>query len=118
MEEKNDEIYPYNYCPDCGQLKMKTDQEHNYVCENCGARYSIDDYLLSWELFQKELLLQLIEEFVQPGYGKCISYNNANYIVGFDSEGQLVIEPYQLQQGEEEGMWVRISLESENLQEE
>lgn len=109
MEDK--ENFP---CPDCGQQTMQLIKDQELLrCNNCNLELTLDTYAMSLQIAQKELIIQALKLFLEPGTGRCIKYNNKYYIVGFDKNYDIIVEKYELKQNEEEGMYVKISYENQ-----
>ena len=65
------------------------------------------------QMFEKQLVISLLKEFIENGVGKCITHNQKTYIVGIDQDGQIFTQRYQLGQGEEVGMYVSLKFNSQ-----
>ena len=75
MEDK--ENFP---CPDCGQQTMQLIEDQELLrCNNCNLELTLDTYAMSLQIAQKELIIQALKLFLEPGTGRCIKYNNKYY---------------------------------------
>ncbi len=104
--QNNKEYFP---CPDCGQQTMELIEDKNILkCNNCESELTLDTYAISLELAQKQLIIAALKLFLDAGTGRCVKFNDKYYIVGFDQDYDIVTERYQLKQGEQEGMYVKL----------
>lgn len=103
-------------CPVCGKHSMDqkiANGQALMVCKECKEQIPFEVYLLSMQMFEKQLLISLLKEFIENGVGKCITHNQKTYIVGIDQDGQIFTQRYQLSQGEEVGMYVSLKFNSQ-----
>ena len=99
-------------CPNCGKFTMDLNKDYQMVCRNCNQTMGFEVYLLSLQLLQKQLIVELLRQFIEPGVGKCIKYNDKTYIVGIDDENQVYAQRYQLKHGEQVGMYVSLKYDN------
>lgn len=104
-------------CPDCGQQAMELVEDQTLMrCSKCKAEMQLDTYAISLQLAQKQLIIAALKLFLEAGTGRCVNFNGKHYIVGFDEDYDIVTEKYELKQGEQEGMYVRLTFQRQEEQ--
>lgn len=104
-------------CPNCGQLTMDLNEDYQMSCRNCKQTIPFEVYLVSLQLLQKQLIIELLRQFIEPGVGKCITYNNKTYVVGIDEDNEIYAQRYQLKHGEQVGMYVSLKYDNYQIKE-
>lgn len=90
----------FGICPECLQptLGVSAQSREKLRCTACNFQIAVDVYVMSMQLVQKNILLQALKllfqkkDFTQKGL--CVSYHGYKYIVGFDRNGNLVIDEW------------------------
>ena len=106
MEQENIEN---QRCPDCLEESMYLDGQI-MKCKACGSEIPLDIYMMSLQILEKELIILTLKTFLQNGIGKCIKFHDKYFIVGFDQDGDLITQQYTLQNNDQQGFYVNITV--------
>lgn len=104
------ELLSEQLCPECG-LNTMTMTEQNMVCSNCQAKIPLDIYMMSLQIIEKDIIIQALRSFLEPGVGRIVNYEDRHYAVGFDQNYNIITQWYQMTQGDEELMYVNLRSE-------
>lgn len=99
-------------CPDCQKRTMSVKDE-SMICTSCQSEIPLDIYMMSLELLQKQILIQLLKQFIAPGHGKLVDYQDNIFLVGISKNGNYICQEYQLQEGQVAGMYVSFTQEGD-----